>query len=178
MCRVLSYVVGRGCLLWPVRSLGKTISLCPASFHTPRPNLPVTPDVSWLPTFAFQSPIIYITRTQGTIHTGPLQPTVKGNWDSASANGNLATKGGLGGLAFIADQMGFPPRTLGEMRPPPRGIKRKYCSHGKPSLSPLAGHQGSPSLSYWETAVSWTSQAVDNSITILKQLPTPWSDLW
>ena len=25
MCRVFSYVVGRGCLLWPVRSLGKTL---------------------------------------------------------------------------------------------------------------------------------------------------------
>ena len=34
-----------------------SISLCPASFCTPRPNLPVTPGVSWLPTFAFQSPI-------------------------------------------------------------------------------------------------------------------------
>ena len=34
------------------------ISLCPASFCTPRPNLPVTPGVSWLPTFAFQSPIM------------------------------------------------------------------------------------------------------------------------
>ena len=33
-----------------------SISLCPASFCTPRPNLPVTPGVSWLPTFAFQSP--------------------------------------------------------------------------------------------------------------------------
>ena len=29
------------------------ISLCPASFRTPRPNLPLTPGVSWLPTFAF-----------------------------------------------------------------------------------------------------------------------------
>ena len=59
MCRVFSCVVGRGCLLWPVCSLGKTLySLCPASFRTPRPNLPVTPGVSWLPTFAFQSPIM------------------------------------------------------------------------------------------------------------------------
>ena len=32
--------------------LVKSISLCPASFHYPRPNLPVTPGVSWLPTFA------------------------------------------------------------------------------------------------------------------------------
>ena len=35
-----------------------SISLCPASFCTPRPNFPVTPGVSWLPTFAFQSPIM------------------------------------------------------------------------------------------------------------------------
>ena len=35
-----------------------SISLCPASFCNPRPNLPVTPGVSWLPTFAFQSPIM------------------------------------------------------------------------------------------------------------------------
>ena len=34
-----------------------SISLCPASFHIPRPNLPVTPGISSLPTFAFQSPI-------------------------------------------------------------------------------------------------------------------------
>ena len=35
-----------------------SISLCPASFFTPRPNLPVTSGVSWLPTFAFQSLIM------------------------------------------------------------------------------------------------------------------------
>ena len=35
-----------------------SISLCPASFCIPRPNLPVTPGVSWHPTFAFQSPIM------------------------------------------------------------------------------------------------------------------------
>ena len=33
-------------------------SLCSAPFCTPRPNLPVTPGVSWLPIFAFQSPIM------------------------------------------------------------------------------------------------------------------------
>ena len=58
MCRVVSCVVGRGCLLWPVRSLGITSSLCPASFCTPRPNLPVTPGISWLLTFAFQFPMM------------------------------------------------------------------------------------------------------------------------
>ena len=35
-----------------------SISLCPASFYTPRPNLPFTPGVSWLPPFAFQFPIM------------------------------------------------------------------------------------------------------------------------
>ena len=32
-----------------------SVSLCPASFCTPRPNLPVIPDISWLPTIAFHS---------------------------------------------------------------------------------------------------------------------------
>ena len=35
-----------------------SISLFPASLCTPSPNLPVTPGVSQLPTFAFQSPIM------------------------------------------------------------------------------------------------------------------------
>ena len=35
-----------------------SISLCPASFCTLRPNLPVIPGVSGLPTCAFQSPIM------------------------------------------------------------------------------------------------------------------------
>ena len=35
-----------------------SISLCPASFRIPRPNLPVTPGFSWLRTFVFQSPIM------------------------------------------------------------------------------------------------------------------------
>ena len=42
-----------------------SISLCPASFCIPRPNLPVTPGVSWLPTFAFQSPIMKRTSFLG-----------------------------------------------------------------------------------------------------------------
>ena len=58
MCRVTSCVVGKGCLLWPVCSLCKTVSLCPASFCTPRPNLPVILGVSWLPTCASQSPMM------------------------------------------------------------------------------------------------------------------------
>ena len=54
-CRVSSYALGRGCLLWPVCSPWQnSVSLCPASFSTPRPNLSVTSGISWLPTFAFQ----------------------------------------------------------------------------------------------------------------------------
>ena len=32
-----------------------SVSLCPTSFCTPRPNLHVTPGISWLPTCAFQT---------------------------------------------------------------------------------------------------------------------------
>ena len=44
-----------------------SISLCPASFYIPRPNLPVTPVVSWVPTFAFQSPIMKMTSFLGVM---------------------------------------------------------------------------------------------------------------
>ena len=39
-----------------VFSWQNSVSLFPPSFCTPRPNLPVFPVLSWLPTFAFQSP--------------------------------------------------------------------------------------------------------------------------
>ena len=42
-------------VLTSVFSWQNSVSLCPASFCTPRVNLPVTPGISWLPTFAFQS---------------------------------------------------------------------------------------------------------------------------
>ena len=48
-----------------VSSWQNSISLCPVSFCIPRPNLPVTPGVSWLPTFAFQSPIMKRTSFGG-----------------------------------------------------------------------------------------------------------------
>ena len=38
--------------------LAKLCYPLPALFFIPRPNLPVTPGISWLPTFAFQSPIM------------------------------------------------------------------------------------------------------------------------
>ena len=59
-CRVISCVIGRGCLLWTVCSLGKTL-LVPALFHfVLHPSLPVTPGISWLPIFAFQSLIMKV----------------------------------------------------------------------------------------------------------------------
>ena len=41
-----------------VFSWQNSVSLCPASFCTPRQNLSVTPDISWFPTFACQSPVM------------------------------------------------------------------------------------------------------------------------
>ena len=46
------------CALTSPFSCQNSVSLCPASFCTPRPNLPVIPGISWLPTFAFQSPVM------------------------------------------------------------------------------------------------------------------------
>ena len=58
LCVVFSCIVGRGCLLWPVHFVGKTPLAFALLHSTPRPNLPVTPGISWLPTFAFQSTVM------------------------------------------------------------------------------------------------------------------------
>ena len=65
MYRVFSCVVGRVFPMTNAFSWPNSISLCPASFHIPRPNLPVTPGVSWLPTFVFQSSIMKRTSFLG-----------------------------------------------------------------------------------------------------------------
>ena len=58
-CRAVSWVLGKGCLIWPVCSLDKTpLAFILASFCTPRPNLTVISVISWLPTVAFQSPMM------------------------------------------------------------------------------------------------------------------------
>ena len=67
MCRVFSCGVGRVFAMTSVFSWQNSISLCPASFYTPRPNLPVTPGVSFLSTFAFQSPIMKRTSFLGVL---------------------------------------------------------------------------------------------------------------
>ena len=61
MCSLLLCCWKRVFAMTSVFSWQNSISLFPASFRTPRPNLPVIPGVSWLPTFVFQSPIM--TRT-------------------------------------------------------------------------------------------------------------------
>ena len=58
ICRVFSCVVESGCLLWPVCSLGKTLLAFALLHFILKAKFPVTPGVSWLPTFAFQSPIM------------------------------------------------------------------------------------------------------------------------
>ena len=57
-----------------VFSWQNSISLRPASFCTPRTNLPVTPGVSWLHTFAFQTPIM--KRTSQLQYFGHLMQRV------------------------------------------------------------------------------------------------------
>ena len=52
---------------WPY-----SVSLGPASFCPPRPHLPVTPGISSLPTFAFQSPIMKRTSFFGVRSRGSL----------------------------------------------------------------------------------------------------------
>ena len=56
-----------------VFSWENSVGLYPASFCTPRPNLPVTPGISWLPTFAFQSPTMkrthfWVLVLEGLVH--------------------------------------------------------------------------------------------------------------
>ena len=56
-----------------VFSCQNSISLYPASFCTPRPNWPVIPGVSWLPTFAFQPPIMKRTSFLGVSSRNPCR---------------------------------------------------------------------------------------------------------
>ena len=71
MCRVFSCVFVFCVFAMPSAfSWQNSISLCPASFHIPRPNLPVTPGVSWLPMFAFKSSIMKRTSFLGVVLKG------------------------------------------------------------------------------------------------------------
>ena len=50
-----------------VFSWQNSVSLFPASFCTPRPNLPVNLGISWLPTFAFQFSVMKRTSFLGLV---------------------------------------------------------------------------------------------------------------
>ena len=55
-CRVFFCVVGRGCLLGPVHSLGKTLLTFALLHSVLQGQICPSLQVSWRPTFAFQSP--------------------------------------------------------------------------------------------------------------------------
>ena len=93
MCRVFSCVVGKGYLLGPMCSPDKTVSLCPASFCTPRPNLLVTPGTSWFPTFAFQYPMRKRTSLLVLVLEGLVGP--QNHSTSVSSNEWLGNRLGL-----------------------------------------------------------------------------------
>ena len=60
MCKVVSCVIGKGYLLWPVYSLDKTL-LAFAQLHfvlQGQTCLLLQVSLDWLPTFAFQSPVM------------------------------------------------------------------------------------------------------------------------
>ena len=58
MCSLLLCCWERALAMTSAFSWQNPTSLCPASFRTPKPNLTVTPGISWLPIFASQSPIM------------------------------------------------------------------------------------------------------------------------
>ena len=70
ICRVFSCVLEEGIAMTSVFSWQNSFNLCPGSFCTPRPYLPLTSGVSWLPTFAFQSPIMKRTCFGGVVLEG------------------------------------------------------------------------------------------------------------
>ena len=69
MCRVFSCVVVRGCLLWPACSLGRTLLAFPLLHSVLQGQICLLLQVFffWLPTFAFQRPIMKRTSFSGVI---------------------------------------------------------------------------------------------------------------
>ena len=58
ICRLFPCVVGRGCLLWPAYPLVKTLlAFALLRFVLQGQTCLFTPDILWLPTFAFQYPM-------------------------------------------------------------------------------------------------------------------------
>ena len=94
MCTVFPCVVGRGCLLWPVCSLGKTL-LAFALMHSVLQGqiCLLLQSVSWLSTFAFQSPSIpyhiiiknFICYIIAILHSPLFKPSLSVFWITHSS---------------------------------------------------------------------------------------------
>ena len=102
-----------------------SITLCPASFHTPWPNLPVTPGVSWLPTFAFQSPIMKRTSFWGV----SSRRSCRSSYDTILYYTILSH--------FSCVQLFTTPWTAAYQVPPSMGFSRQEDWRGVPSCSPV-----------------------------------------
>ena len=109
-----------------VFSWQNSVSLWPALFCTPRPNLPVTPGISWLPTFAFQSPMMKRTSfltlvLESLVGTGQLQHLWH-QWLGHVWYGCILSCVRL----FVA------PWTIAYQAPLPKGFPRWECWSGLP----------------------------------------------
>ena len=69
MCKVFACCWKRVFAMTSTFSWKNSVNLWPTSFCTPRPNLPVTPGISCLPTFAFQYPIMKRTSFGGVLES-------------------------------------------------------------------------------------------------------------
>ena len=58
MCSLLLCCWKRVFAMTSAFSWQNSVSLWPALFYTPRTNLPIAPDICWLPSFTFHSPIM------------------------------------------------------------------------------------------------------------------------
>ena len=79
MCSLLLCCWKRVFAMTSVSSWQNSISLCPASFHIPRQNLPITPGISWLPksVLCFW---ICLAKTDVEAETPILWPSDTMNW--------------------------------------------------------------------------------------------------
>ena len=85
MCSLLLCCWKRVLAMTNAFSWQNSISHCPASFCTPRPNLPVTRGISWLPNFALPFPIMKRTYFWGDIpHPRAEKPLQDGRCCSGS----------------------------------------------------------------------------------------------
>ena len=100
------------------------ISLCPAFFCTPRPNLPVIPGISWLPTFAFQSPIMKRTAYEVTAPFSWVLGFVCSLQESVSQS-CVCSGGSMVGLMVTSSKRAFAtPRSAAPRAPAPAAA---YC---------------------------------------------------